>query len=230
MSGKIIIDSPKISYRDIYFRMWACRDFEISHVWQRAIFLTAFLIACFAGYGGLVLSVITPGKSILSFAHANGIAFAITIVGMVVSLLWVMMAKGSKMWYENYEKAIDAFRNSSKIKSDSFDPGVNDIAGMKLSDIEGFKYPEMSDWVWSTKGGNFSVSRINIFIGQFSCLIWGVLMFVHVALAKCGGRRISDLRCLELALTHWAIMVIIVVLSLLIFWLYSNQSMKGSCK
>ena len=140
-----------VSYRDAYQRLESNRDFEIKHVWQRAIFLTAFLIACFAGYGGLVVSIITPGKPVISLATANGIAFAIAFVGMVVSLLWIMMAKGSKMWYENYENAIEAFRRS--YASSAFDAGVDKISGIKLSDIQGYIPPDVSDWIWSTKGG-----------------------------------------------------------------------------
>ena len=43
----------KLSVRDIYLRLCACLDREIELVWKRATFLTAFLIAAFAGYGGI---------------------------------------------------------------------------------------------------------------------------------------------------------------------------------
>ena len=35
----------KIDERAVYDRLWKCRDFEIDHVWQRAVFLSAFLLA-----------------------------------------------------------------------------------------------------------------------------------------------------------------------------------------
>lgn len=37
----------KISIKEIHETFWRCRDFELSHLWQRSIFLSAFLILCF---------------------------------------------------------------------------------------------------------------------------------------------------------------------------------------
>ena len=42
----------KISIKEIHETLWRCRDFELSHLWQRSIFLSAFLILCFTVYGG----------------------------------------------------------------------------------------------------------------------------------------------------------------------------------
>ncbi len=35
--------SEKFSINDLYAQYWHCRDFEISHLWQRSIFLGTFL-------------------------------------------------------------------------------------------------------------------------------------------------------------------------------------------
>ena len=224
--------SAKVSYRDVYNQLWSNRDLEIKHVWQRAIFLTAFLIACFAGYGGLVLAVITPGKSVISPATANGIAFVIAIVGLIFSLLWVMLAKGSKMWYENYENAIEAFRVSFvstplHANVDAFDQGVDKIAGINLSDVTGFVPPTTSDWIWSTNGGRFSVSRINVFVGQFSLLIWSTLLIAHIAIAKVGAKTLSEVSWVKSLLTNWEVMSAFAVVTLLVFWLFSHCSLKS---
>lgn len=216
--------SAKVSYRDVYNQLWSNRGFEIKHVWQRAIFLTAFLIACFAGYGGLVVSVITTSKPVISLVTVNGIAFAIAFVGLIISLLWIMMAKGSKMWYENYENAIEAFRQS--YTNNAFDAGVDKIAGMELSDIQGYIPPDVSDWIWSTKGGRYSVSRINIFIGQFSLLIWSFILITHILIAKTGAKGIASLPMRSL-ITDWMIMSVAVIASLLAFWLFSHFALKS---
>ena len=222
------IASAKVSCRDIYMRLWANRDFEISHVWQRAIFLTAFQIACFAGYGGFALTVITPGKTVLSPIVANGIACFLAFIGLLVSLLWIMMSKGSKMWYENYENAIDAFRKSY---TDGFDLigkcAISDVAGMRLQDITGYTRPELSDWIWSTRGGNFSVSRINIFIGQRSVLVWCILIVVHIKIAMVGANCISNVPLLKTCLTDWRFLFVFTIVALLVFWLYAHFSLKG---
>ena len=83
----------KISYKSVYNGYWKCRDFELQHFWQRSVFLTAFLIACFAGYGGLVVAALECANlSVQKLTLVNGIGFAISLVGIVLSLLWIMSA------------------------------------------------------------------------------------------------------------------------------------------
>lgn len=49
-------NDEKINMRDIYESLWRCRDFELSHLWQRSVFLSAFLLLCFTGYGMLFIA------------------------------------------------------------------------------------------------------------------------------------------------------------------------------
>lgn len=49
----------KIQPKDIYESLWRCRDFELSHLWQRSVFLTAFLLLAYTGYGVLMLQIMT---------------------------------------------------------------------------------------------------------------------------------------------------------------------------
>lgn len=63
----------KISIKEIHETLWRCRDFELSHLWQRSIFLSAFLILCFTGYGGVLVSMFEKNDS---FEYANLLAFA----------------------------------------------------------------------------------------------------------------------------------------------------------
>lgn len=53
---KKIEENEKINMRDIYESLWRCRDFELSHLWQRSVFLSAFLLLCFTGYGMLFIA------------------------------------------------------------------------------------------------------------------------------------------------------------------------------
>lgn len=218
LTGKKIdcADVSRISYRDLYFRFWSCRDFEIAHVWNRAIFLTAFLIACFAGYGTVLLAMVNTAGGCPRWEIANTLAFCLTLIGIVVSVLWIMMAKGSKKWYERWENAIEAFRDSPKYKN-AFELNVDEIAGMKHSDIGGFKEPNASDCIFNTDGGNYSVSRINVFIGQFSLLIWILLMIGHLVCAFAIALPKSKP---ELISSQWIPWVLISVALLLFGWFY----------
>ena len=110
--------NEKISIKEIHETLWRCRDFELSHLWQRSIFLSAFLILCFTGYGSLLMLMFEKPNLI---EYANLLAYAIGILGLVFSCLWIMMGKGSKAWYERYENAISAFecqdRKSTRLNS-----------------------------------------------------------------------------------------------------------------
>ena len=94
-------------------RVWQCRDFELSHLWQRSIFLTAFLILIYSGYGIYIQQLLKPIitssgdiKWITSKPIHHIIALGMCTMGATLSALWIMMAKGSKFWYECYENKI----------------------------------------------------------------------------------------------------------------------------
>ena len=52
----------KISKKDVYNRLWEGRNFEIEHLWQRSIFLGAFLILFFTVYFTVLGSVFSAAK------------------------------------------------------------------------------------------------------------------------------------------------------------------------
>jgi hypothetical protein len=211
-----VSDVSEVSPRDIYMRLCACRDFEIKLQWERAVFLTAFLIACFAGYGSFLLSVGQHGCGESNFSPLviNGIFITLTFVGVVLSLLWILMAKGSKAWYEHYEQAIAAFAkmsgsqdNASGTQGNADGDQVNAGGSKEKSgtaqgattnsvpeymmahrwyDMPDIERCAMSNSVFCLKGGAYSVSKIVIAIGICSLLIWGTLFLVHCGVAVSG--------------------------------------------
>ncbi len=84
-NNKIYMEEiDKISPKDIYATLWRCQDFELSHLWQRSVFLTAFLVMCFTGYGAILIElckVYENMSSIFSFYVLNSIAIMITLLG-----------------------------------------------------------------------------------------------------------------------------------------------------
>lgn len=186
-------DVSTVSLRDMYMRMCACRDFEISHVWQRAIFLTAFLLGCFTAYGFWV----NKFWSCVGFKFSvliNAVCFAVSLVGVAISILWICLAKGAKAWQEVYENAIKGY---SVIHADGVDKDavilsqfrwrklIND-ARKKDSDIK----DDRNRFVLSLQGGAYSVSKIVIAIGILSTMIWIAISLSHIALfvKYCSGR------------------------------------------
>lgn len=178
-------DVSTVSLRDMYMRMCACRDFEISHVWQRAIFLTAFLLGCYTAYGFWVNKFWACGGFEFS-ALINAVCFVVSLVGIAISILWICLAKGAKAWQEVYENAIKAY---SVIYADGVDKDavilsqfrwrklIND-AMKKDSDIK----DDRNRFVLSLQGGAYSVSKIVIAIGILSAITWIAISLSHIVL------------------------------------------------
>lgn len=217
----------KITYSDIYKGLWKCRDFELEHYWQRAVFLTAFLLACYAGYGTLIIQCATAEKMQLPFWVVNGIAFVICMVGILLSLLWIMMAKGSKAWYEKYESAISAFVERYKEKV-AFEDDLGEVAGFGIMWCDEFERPIQSDWLWNSSGGRYSVSRINVAIGHLSTLIWTGLVLLHISVIKSGVSSFAELGNLYWFFSNANIMCAGAVVALLLFWIYIKLTVKSS--
>ena len=176
-------DVSEVSLRDIYMRLCTCRDFEIKLQWERSVFLTAFLIACFAGYGSFLLSVHQNGIGNLSPLVVKGIPLVITFVGIVLSLFWIFMAKGSKAWYEHYEKAIASFAINNPVANANVTKDMMSHIWRKMKDI---KRDSMSNCYLSLYGGAYSVSKIVIAIGISAFVIWNVLFLLHLGLVFWG--------------------------------------------
>lgn len=155
---------------------WKCRDFELSHLWQRSIFITAFIIAVFAAYVAMWLNfmeIINSAYGIFFYkVIANSISVLIALIGYILSILYIMMGKGSKYWYECYEGYILSIEN-----------GNNNDKKLDVSNVE--KHIEKSrinNSIFSTSAGKYSVSRINILLGIISSAIFAIITVIHIVI------------------------------------------------
>lgn len=203
-----VSDVSTVSLRDIYMRLCLCRDFEIKLQWERAVFLTAFLIACFAGYGSFLLSVHQHGVGFLSPTVVKVIPLMITLIGIVLSVFWILMAKGSKSWYEHYEQAIVAFASNYHGAIDENLMAHNWIA------IPGIKAKKMSNSILTLYGGVYSVSKIVIAIGICSFAIWSALFLVHLSITLWGP--VGGWTCANALGCRSVVKIIVYVLGLMI--------------
>ncbi|WP_071145759.1 RipA family octameric membrane protein [Bacteroides ihuae] len=197
----------KLTPKDIYKNYWHCRDFELTNLWQRSVFLAAFLLLIYTGYGALLREIANcldirntcPDK----YEFLNLCGVGLSILGMIFSVLWIMMSKGSKAWYERYERAIEIMEE---------DKGFRDKLPEKMYsfgyiDEEKEKRPEINNSLISGKGGRYSPSKINIAIGQISFIIWIILTIVHSVLII-----ISSDYC-----SHWICALIVLIILFLVF-------------
>lgn len=153
-------------------RLYKCRDLEIPNLWQRSVFLSVFLVLCFTGYGYLLLQIVDNIYNALKLNYLHLIASFLGMLSLIFSLLWVLMAKGSKAWYEVYETAITDFEKE-----------YYRILCMPLDYIMGqigLPRRRMDNNLFSTKSGAYSVSKINILIGQICVLIWISVSIIHI--------------------------------------------------
>ncbi len=218
-----------ITVKDAYEELWRCRDFELSHFWQRSAFLGTFLIAVFAGYGSMIVGCLDHGLS--NRPAVNSFCFGLTVVGVVLSLLWIMMAKGSKAWYERYEKAIHHFLeiagvDTAEKKGELFENGADKIIAFAYGkDFKKYSDP-VSSWLWNTKGGSYSPSRINIALGHLSLLIWVTLSSIHIAVAK--GFVVSKVSEQSIEVSVPVVMIMVLVFTPLLVLIYSKQFLKSN--
>lgn len=220
-------DSNNLNKKDVYNRLWDGRDFEIEHLWQRSVFLGAFLILFFTVYFTVFGSLInTAGNSdssvnqsvieaevtmdgtslsvmekeepesidILDYLSKNGWAnfglLIISLLGASFSLLWIFMAKGSKYWYEKYEGSIDYLHEDENL----FDCKINDewrkeeiqalldYREARHIPIQGYlANGDSNDSILRHKGGAYSMSKVNVTIGQLFLFFWLIAAGTHCA-------------------------------------------------
>lgn len=174
------IDIKSTPYID---RLYSCRDLEISNLWQRSIFLAVFLLLIFTGYGTLLTKALEEFKylgsyNIYSFGLYNAIFLIIAVIGCIFSLLWIFMAKGSKAWYEIYGEAIADYERCYPTNESE----EAEVFGMGKNYHPSYK---SNNCIFSTKGGAYSVSKVNILIGQISLMLWCALGVIHLLLLIC---------------------------------------------
>lgn len=159
-------EKQEVSLKELRKDYYKLRNFEISNLWQRSIFLSAILVLLFTGYGGSCVKLI---DCLTTDAYwFNLLSLAIAVVGLCFSCLWIMMAKGSKMWYEVYENRIYEIERKTELGIDS---------EWRMENAKGSRCKEAD--LMNTDAGAYSVSRINILIGQVMFVIWSFEILVH---------------------------------------------------
>ena len=190
--------SPTFSIIELYAQYWHCRNFEIQNLWQRSIFLGAFLILCYSGYGFFFCNAFFNSKGEFSLLcntqvntippciQAHLIAILIALTGVILSVLWVYLAKASKAWVEVYEAAISSIDQTNNFMPNDF----KNIGGFHMENLPSFGKNEFSSSndcakfsnnLFSCKGGTYSPSKINICIGQISLSIWALVITLHLS-------------------------------------------------
>ena len=162
--------SDPVSLEQLREEAYKIRKFEIQNLWQRSIFLAAFIVILITGYGHLVEKLLseyekwqTSNQDLLLVAEA--ICCALAFLGSIFSIIWIMMAKGSTAWYEIHEKRIRKLE-------------------LELNMEDKHRMRPASPWsldnsLFSREPGAYSVSRINILLGQILLVAWWLAFGIH---------------------------------------------------
>lgn len=167
----------------IYQLLYQAYADEIKNLWQRSIFLATFMVLVWTGYGALQLKALDKDFSVS--AGYCLVSFGLCGVIIILSLLWIAMAKGSKFVQEAHEEHIASFEfNNAKIKQ--LFCGLN-IYEPKLKN-------KLSKELFSNgvlKAYRYSPSKINIALGCFSAIIATFLSLVHIFIIMCNFEKLN---------------------------------------
>lgn len=177
--------SEKLEMYKILYQAYAD---EIKNLWQRSAFLAVFMTLAWGGYGALQLKFITREceKFDVNFYHLASLGLCGVII--VLSLLWVAMAKGSKFVQEAHEDKIKHF-NFSNFKN------LNAL----FCDLDEYEFKNNENKITKEKAMNkdlkdnllvggellkayrYSPSKINITLGWVSCVAGILSIIFHVS-------------------------------------------------
>lgn len=184
-----------------YKLIYQAYESEIKNLWQRSIFLGAFMILVWSGYGALQLKFIEKCISQPNLYHCASIGLCMVLV--VLSWLWIAMAKGSKFIQEAHEDRVKKFQYFCNL--DNYEENRKN-----MQKISGFWCPFYAY--------RFSVSKINIVLGWVSLLVAFGLLVVHIKYRlyrEYAIQFITDLIC-----QNWFICLAVSVFFVLPFLMY----------
>lgn len=90
-----------------YEKAWENRNYEIDKFWSRALYFWGFIAATFVAYTAILTADDVKKNEIMDM-HFDIYVLAL---GVIFSLAWLLVIKGSKRWQENWEKHIDKLEN-----------------------------------------------------------------------------------------------------------------------
>lgn len=172
--SRLFQTSQPISLKEIRKELYELRKFEIQNLWQRSIFLAAFIAILLTGYGHLIDKLLSEPDNWLTHSQSQSLSIHIiccflSLLGAIFSVIWVMMAKGSKAWYEIHERKIH------EIEKELYIPETYRMKPGAPWDLD--------DSLLSNEAGCYSVSRINILLGQVLLIFWKLAFYGHFILA-----------------------------------------------
>ena len=201
---------------------------EIKNLWQRSIFLGAFMVLVWSGYGALQLKAIElkiggylaqSAEQTLSLVYISA-SLGLCAVIIVLSWLWIAMAKGSKFVQEAHEAKIRQY--SKRYKSNLF----CDLNVYQKATSKGWQ--NKLSFICPLKSYRYSPSKINIALGWVSLLVSIVLLYIHLFIQTSMREKIQEWISLVLSTSFVFIcpLIFVAILAFIIHFSIKSKSTK----
>lgn len=172
------------------------RKFEIELYWKRASYFWTFIGATLAGYVAV--------QAISDPASKQELSVVLSCLGMVFSVAWVLVNRGSKHWQENWEKHVDLLEDT--ITGPLYKVVLTRNDPQKIS--EHFRH-------LITGPSSFSVSKINQIISLFVTALWLCLLVKSLPVLDCS---------MPINVFYFILVTLSVISIILFFWLGKSYS------
>ena len=224
-------NDEKVSLKEFWDRFYQLRDVEIQNLWQRTSIFAGFIGLLFAGYGYIILENFGPGSdnikvdpnNIKTYLVIHALSCGIATLGIIFSIFWITFAKGAKAWFGVHERKICEIEKEEEL-------GIPERFRMgELSYPAGNKEP--NNCLLSTRSGGFSVSKLNILLGQVLLICWSLIGLPHAYLLVSEG--CSHLNLPFSGCNTWLFLIPIVLMILfavLIIRLAKSESLLSTKK
>ena len=180
-------------------------DTELQLFWQRSVFVSAFLVLILTGYGALLIKIVELHSiknipMLLSDSLFNSLASVISTMGIIVSYIWLRIARGAKGTYEAVESRIYDPKQGLIDK-------MKDYAKDSKLDLRSEFYK--TEDVFKLDSGPYSPSKLNIIFVFFFLVLFSMLLTLHlIALFFCDLLLFLSFTTVELLLLLVFILVI----------------------
>jgi len=133
------------------------RKFEIELYWKRATYFWTFIGASFVGYAALFNSS----------SHSKEGLVLLSCIGLVFSVAWHCVNRGSKFWQENWENHVEL------LEDNVYGPLYKSITMRPKID----KRRRAKALAFAIAPEQFSVSKINQLVSTYIVIIWCLLLW-----------------------------------------------------
>ena len=213
---------------EMYKILYGAYADEIKNLWQRSIFLGAFMVLVWSGYGALQLKAIEPkieGNLAQSAEQTLNLVYISASLGLcaiiiILSWLWIAMAKGSKFVQEAHEAKIRQY--SKRYKCNLF----CDLNVYQKATNKGWQ--NKLSFICPLKSYRYSPSKINIALGWVSLLVSIVLLHIHLFIQTSVREKIQEWISLVLSTSFVFIcpLIFVAILAFIIHFSIKSKSTK----